>query len=278
MKNIASIRGLVNAIEYEVDRQIEILENGGIISNETRGYDGNLKKTVSMRDKEVKQDYRFMPEPNLPPLRLDLHGNNYGNPNILDVNFYKNNIPELPCETRKNISDSFGLNFDIVVRLVNEPDLLELFLDAQKYGPILSQDKLVHLLLLDVLHLCSKHFKPTKNCIKSEFLATASNMKVTDDISSALINKAFECEILGENYETFGELLSSKGWLSVFRNDEIIGELVTKVLKENPKVAKKYVKTGKVKFLQDLTQEVLVQNSLLDGAYVKDYISKELKK
>ena len=60
MKNINSIRGLVNAIEFEVDRQIEILENGGIIENETRNYDGNTKKTVSMRDKEVKQDYRYL--------------------------------------------------------------------------------------------------------------------------------------------------------------------------------------------------------------------------
>ena len=54
VKNINSIRGLVNAIEYEVDRQIEILENGGIIENETRNYDGNTKKTVSMRDKSEK--------------------------------------------------------------------------------------------------------------------------------------------------------------------------------------------------------------------------------
>ena len=96
VKNINSIRGLVNAIEYEVDRQIEILENGGIIENETRNYDGNTKKTVSMRDKEVKQDYRFMPEPNLPPLRLDL---NFGgipeteiNPNILNVKHYQDNL------------------------------------------------------------------------------------------------------------------------------------------------------------------------------------------
>ena len=70
VKNINSVRGLVNAIEFEVDRQIEILESGGLIENETRSYDGNSKTTVPMRDKEVKQDYRFMPEPNLPPLRL----------------------------------------------------------------------------------------------------------------------------------------------------------------------------------------------------------------
>ena len=58
VKNINSVRGVVNAIESEIDRQIELLENGGEIINETRSYDGNLKRSVPMRDKEVKQDYR----------------------------------------------------------------------------------------------------------------------------------------------------------------------------------------------------------------------------
>lgn len=60
VKNINSIRGIVNAIEHEVDRQIEILESGGEVINETRNYDANQKKSVPMRDKEVKQDYREM--------------------------------------------------------------------------------------------------------------------------------------------------------------------------------------------------------------------------
>ena len=203
VKNINSIRGLVNAIEYEVDRQIEILENGGIIENETRNYDGNTKKTVSMRDKEVKQDYRFMPEPNLPPLRLDL---NFGgkpeteiNPNILNVKHYQDNLPELPEKTRQKVVDEFGLGFELVVRLVNEPELLELFLDAQNCGEkILCQTRLVHLLLLDVTGICSKQLKPMKNCINPEFLVTATNMKFKDEITSRIINNAFECVISGK--------------------------------------------------------------------------------
>ncbi len=55
VKNIGSIRSLVNAVEYEVERQIRVLEAGGVIVNETRGYDAQAKETVPMRDKEVKQ-------------------------------------------------------------------------------------------------------------------------------------------------------------------------------------------------------------------------------
>jgi len=282
VKNINSIRGLVNAIEYEVDRQIEILENGGIIENETRNYDGNTKKTVSMRDKEVKQDYRFMPEPNLPPLRLDL---NFGgkpetenNPNILNVKHYQDNLPELPEKTRQKVVDEFGLGFELVVRLVNEPELLELFLDAQNCGEkILCQTRLAHLLLLDVVEICSKHLKPMKNCINPEFLVTATNMKFKDEITSRIINNAFECVILGENHDSFMDLLNSKGWLKVFRDDQLIGQLVMIVLEANTKIVKKFVKSGNKKILQELTQEVLNHEPILDGAYVKEFISKRLK-
>ena len=70
VKNINSVRSVARAVEFEVERQIRILEDGGKIENETRSYDYDNKVTLAMRDKEAKQDYRFMPEPNLPPLRL----------------------------------------------------------------------------------------------------------------------------------------------------------------------------------------------------------------
>ena len=117
-----------------------------------------------------------------------------------------------------------------------------------------------------------------ENCINPEFLATASNMKFKNEVTSKLINNAFECAILGEKYETFQDLLSTKGWLKVFRNDIIIEELVTKVIATNPKIVRKYVKTGKPKLLQELVQEVLSENSILDGGYVKEFIVNKLNK
>ena len=80
------------------------------------------------------------------------------NPNILNVKYYQDNLPELPEKTRQKVVDEFGLGFELVVRLVNEPELLELFLKAQNCGEkILCQTRLAHLLLLDVAQICSKH-------------------------------------------------------------------------------------------------------------------------
>ena len=73
------------------------------------------------------------------------------------------------------------------------------------------------------------------------------------------------------------DLLNSKGWLKVFRDDQLIGQLVMIVLEANTKIVKKFVKSGSKKILQELTQEVLNHEPILDGAYVKKFISKRLK-
>ncbi|CAL8089243.1 unnamed protein product [Calicophoron daubneyi] len=70
VKNVNSIRGVMNAIEFEVSRQVELLRTNQNVTNETRAYDPVRGITLPMRDKEVIQDYRYCPEPNLPPLRI----------------------------------------------------------------------------------------------------------------------------------------------------------------------------------------------------------------
>ena len=105
-----SLRAVCRAIDYEIERQIKILEGGGVITNETRGYDSQLKATVQMRDKEMKQDYRFMPEPNLPPLRLSELG--------LSLDKIRSSIPTLPDEERRMLMDNYNLGMAAALQLV----------------------------------------------------------------------------------------------------------------------------------------------------------------
>jgi aspartyl-tRNA(Asn)/glutamyl-tRNA(Gln) amidotransferase subunit B len=70
-KNINSFRAVEKTVEYEVGRQIEVLEKGGVIVQETRGWDDTKQKTFSQRTKENADDYRYMPDPDLPPIELD---------------------------------------------------------------------------------------------------------------------------------------------------------------------------------------------------------------
>ncbi len=110
IKNLNSLRSVARSIDYEIRRHIQILEANGRVVNETRGYDPQLKRTVSMRDKETKQDYRFMPEPNLPPLRLLQLG--------LEPSRLRSKIPTLPKEERRLIMDKYKLNLETTVQLV----------------------------------------------------------------------------------------------------------------------------------------------------------------
>lgn len=116
VKNIGSIRGVADAVDYEIKRQIDLVEQGGRVQNETRSWDAISKKTVVMRDKEVLQDYRFMPEPNLPPLRLNVK--NDKSSDLIDVEMIRKSLPELPEQTRTNLVNQRDLRHETAVILV----------------------------------------------------------------------------------------------------------------------------------------------------------------
>ena len=215
-----------------------------------------------------------MPEPNLPPLRLS-YNDNERNPNVININTIA--LVELPEETRQNLIKNYDLSLELAVRLVNEPDLFELFMAAQKFQPK-DNTILAHLILLDLVHICGKHYKEIENCaISPEFLAKACNMKINGEISQNLILKAFECAVIGDvKYDTFQELLNAKGWLTIFRNDEIIEDLIQIAIKEKPKVVKKYLKNKNPKQLNEMVQSVMSKNDILDPLYVKTILEKTL--
>lgn len=116
VKNIGSVRGVADAVDYEISRQIDLVERGGSVQNETRSWDAIAKKTVVMRDKEVLQDYRFMPEPNLPPLRLNVRDD--PSSALINVEMLRKALPELPEQTRNNLVDRHDLRHETAVILV----------------------------------------------------------------------------------------------------------------------------------------------------------------
>ena len=93
MKNINSFKSLVDAIDYEIDRQTEVLEDGGHIVQETRTWDPNRGITLSMRSKEDAHDYRYMPEPDLPPIVTTDE----------QIEAYRKELPELPDARRERL-------------------------------------------------------------------------------------------------------------------------------------------------------------------------------
>ncbi len=117
VKNLNSFRYLHKAIEYEVDRQIGVIESGGRIVQETRLWDSGANRTLSMRNKEEAHDYRYFPEPDLPPLLVD-------DARIARV---RTSMPELPDARRQRFVAAYGLpEYDAGV-LTQSSDLADYF-------------------------------------------------------------------------------------------------------------------------------------------------------
>lgn len=104
MKNLNSFKSVMRAIDYEIKRQAEILDEGGVIVQETRKWDDARGKNVSLRSKEDSQDYRYFPDPDILPIKISTS----------DVEKIRKTMPTLPDERRKNYKENYGLpDYDV---------------------------------------------------------------------------------------------------------------------------------------------------------------------
>jgi aspartyl-tRNA(Asn)/glutamyl-tRNA(Gln) amidotransferase subunit B len=117
IKNLNSFRVVEKAVEYEIVRQTELLEDGEKVVQETRGWDENKQATVSQRKKESAHDYRYFPEPDIPPLRFT---EEY-------VESLRRSLPELPWQKEKRFREEYLLNADDAAMLASDKDLAAYF-------------------------------------------------------------------------------------------------------------------------------------------------------
>lgn len=236
VKNIGSIRAVANAIDFEIARQIKLLHNGQEVINETRSWDSETLKTVPMRDKEEKQDYRFMPEPNLPPLHLRMRESQPSHPHMVDVLALKNKIPESPFEMRQRYQKEYNISLLQAVRLVNEDALLPLFAEAMSDKKDRNATILTNLLLNDILTVLNEN---------SEIVFTVRDVGcITDMLDSGIISKSIARSIIAELAQgsnmSANEIVAKKGW-SLISDQEVLEDLCRCAIQENEKILKKHV-------------------------------------
>jgi len=122
LKNLNSVRFMQRAIEFEVARHIKVLESGGTLTQETRLWDDRALETRVMRSKEEAHDYRYFPEPDLPPLIVSSEF----------IDEVKKSLPELPEERRKRFADQYGLSFSDASQLVADRSLADYYEETVK--------------------------------------------------------------------------------------------------------------------------------------------------
>ncbi|KAF7994915.1 hypothetical protein HCN44_004387 [Aphidius gifuensis] len=258
VKNIGSIRGVGGAIKYEIKRQMKILESGGKIVNETLSWDAEKQMTVSMRDKEEKQDYRFMPEPNLPPLRLHVDDRNDNKFNLVDVCSLKKAIPKLPEELRDNLRNNYGLSRQATCSIVNEQKLLQFFEEIMQENNARNPKTVTNVLLMELMEFVNKNKLELDNVsFSSKQIGEIVDLLQNQTINLATTKKVFNK--LHENPEQMPkQIVEEERWSQINDPDELT-KMCQAILDENPQWVTLY-KSGKTKLLRAML-----------GAIVKKY-------
>jgi len=236
IKNLNSFRSLAQGIEYEIARQTEIVSRGGTIEQETLGFNEATGKTYSQRGKESAHDYRYFPEPDLPPLILDSDW----------INSIRATLPELPdAKTKRFISD-FGLTQSDARFLTSELSLANYF--ERVAAKSKSSAKAVHSWIAGEF---MRYVNETGIKIDEVTLPPESFAKLIDMTTDKVIGGNSAKIVLNELLKNGGDpeqIVREKG-LAQVSDESFIQQAVTKVLNDNPSEVEKYL-AGKETLLQ----------------------------
>ncbi|KAM9747459.1 glutamyl-tRNA(Gln) amidotransferase subunit B, mitochondrial isoform 4-T4 [Dama dama] len=228
-----------NMADYEIQRQINELENGGEILNETRSFDYKLGCTVPMRDKEGKQDYRFMPEPNLPPLLLYDSGSlpSGADPKqVINVDQLRERLPELPRVTRERLVREYGMLPQHSFALLNEVGLLEFFQNVIKETR--AEPKKVTSWVLNTFlgFLKQQNLAVSESPVTPSALAELLDLLDRKAISSSAARQVFE-ELWRNEGKTPAQIVAEKN-LELLQDPEVLERLCRSTLEAHPDVVR----------------------------------------
>ena len=241
IKNVNSFSALQRAIEYEIDRQIEIVEEGGQVVQETRLWDDNARETKSMRGKEDAHDYRYFPEPDLMPLEISREW----------VQRIKDSMPELPSQKRERYK-ALGLS-EYDANVIVEQMGLALFFD--KVLELGATPKIaVNFIMGEIAaYLKEDHIEITDTKLTPENLAELISLIEKGTISNN-IGKQIIIEMLKDG--TKASVIVEKKGLSQITDEGAIKELVQKVVDAHPDEVAAY-KNGKTNLLGFFVGQVM---------------------
>ncbi|MFN8384996.1 MAG: Asp-tRNA(Asn)/Glu-tRNA(Gln) amidotransferase subunit GatB [Anaerolineales bacterium] len=236
IKNLNSFRSLAQGIEYEIARQTDIVSRGGVVEQETVGFNESTGKTYSQRGKEEAHDYRYFPEPDLPPLILDSDW----------IQKIRATLPELPdAKTKRFISD-FGLTPLDARFLTSDLSLANYFESVVAKSK--SPAKNIHSWIAGEF---MRYVNDSGIKIDDVTLAPESFAKLIDMVTDKTIGGNAGKVVLSELLQNGGDpaqIVQEKG-LAQVSDESFIQEAVTKVLNDNPSEVEKYL-AGKETLLQ----------------------------
>jgi len=242
IKNMNSFRAVHRALEYEIERQLEVLRNGGTLVQETRGWIETENRTVSQRSKEQAHDYRYFPEPDLPPLALDGDF----------VERVRTRLPELPGARQRRFESQYGLSAYDAALLTTTRE------DAEAYEGLLAAGVPAKLAANwqtgDVARLANAHHVP----LQRSGLGVAGLAGLLRLLESGAVNGPTAKALLDELYLPGGdpEAVVKERGLGQVSDAAELGRIVDEVVAANPKAVEDF-RGGKQQALGALVGQVM---------------------
>ena len=241
IKNVNSIKFMQMAIEYEANRQVDLIEDGQSIDQETRLFDTKKNETRSMRSKEDAHDYRYFPDPDLLPLEVSDEF----------INKLKTDIPELPDEKKKRFIEKFKLSPYEANILVSDNETSKYFEDVSKNSDVKLATNWITGELFALLN--EKNLEITDSPISSNNLAKLVLLIKNGTISGKIAKTIFE--IMAEGDKDPNQIVEEKG-LRQQSDPKELEKIIDKIISENPKNVELY-KSGKDKLFGFFVGQVM---------------------
>ena len=245
MKNINSFKAVEEALTYEIERQEEVLEDGGHIIQETRTWDPDRGITLSMRSKENAHDYRYMPEPDLVPIITTDE----------EIEAFRKSLPELPDARKARLEEKYGLSAYDAGIITSSREMAEYFDGVIATG---ADAKLAANWIMGDLskNLNAENLEIADSPVDAKRLGEMIGLISKGTISSKIAKKVFE--EMWQCPDSPEKIVKDKGLVQI-TDTKAIEEIVDKVIAENQKAVDDY-KSGNKKAIGALVGQVMKQS------------------
>ncbi len=261
LKNINSFKYIGDAIEHEIERQINTIESGETIKQETRLWDSKNRITIVMRSKEEAADYRFFNDPDLPIIKTD----------DAWIDQIRKQLPELPHKKFERFTKQNGLSSYEADILVEDIELANYFDKASK---ISSSKQIINWILRDLLGYLKEHNINAKECkVTPEKLATIIDMLETGKINNLAAKQVLA--IVAQTGKNPAQVVKQEGLEQIGSTDEL-EKIVKQIIDENPETVAKY-KSGKDRLFGFFVGQAMKKtNGKGDPKIIQDLLKKYL--
>ncbi len=246
IKNVNSFRFIERAINYEVRRQIELIEDGGKVVQETRLYDADLDETRSMRSKEDAHDYRYFPDPDLPPLVISQDW----------IDQVQQSMPALPDALRKRFVNDFGIAPIDAAQLSSSRALATYFEEVVNALPSGQAKLAANWLMGEVSATLNREEKDITQCPVTAPLLAALLKRILDNtVSNKIARDVFAAMWAGEENGQPDAIIAAKG-LTQINDSGAIEAMIEAVLAANAAIVAEY-RAGKQKAFNSLVGQIM---------------------